>query len=85
MQEKVTINGTSYCVGLSDVYGGVMWFCCKCSQDKSHQPCGFEQRKNLRDIYARYRTESSSVKYYPCCARYTAGQSVTHDDTIRWG
>ena len=29
MQEKVTINGTSYCVGLSDVYGGVMWFCCK--------------------------------------------------------
>lgn len=34
MQEKVTINGTSYCVGLSDVYGGVMWFCCKCSQNK---------------------------------------------------
>lgn len=35
MQEKVTINGTSYCVGLSDVYGGVMWFCCMQSGQKA--------------------------------------------------
>ena len=45
MQEKVTINGTSYYVGLSDVYGGVMWFCCKCSQDKKPSTMRFWTKK----------------------------------------
>lgn len=47
MQEKVTINGTSYCVGLSDVYGGVMWFCYKCSQDKKPSTMRFWTKKEL--------------------------------------
>lgn len=30
MIEEVTINGTSFYVGLTDVYGGKVWFYCKC-------------------------------------------------------
>lgn len=29
MMEEVTINGTSFYVGLTDVYGGKVWFYCK--------------------------------------------------------
>ena len=49
MQEKVTINGTSYCVGLSDTYGGVMWFWCKCIQNRKPSTMWFWTKKELEN------------------------------------
>ena len=47
MQEKVTINGTSYCVGLSCFYGGVMWFCRICIQYRKSSTMLFWTKKEL--------------------------------------
>lgn len=47
MMEKVKINGTSYHVGLSDVWGGRMWLYCKWYQDRRPSIRRFWTKKEL--------------------------------------
>ena len=47
MREKVTINGTLYSVGLTDVWGGKMWSFCKYYQDRMPSTRRFWTKKEL--------------------------------------
>lgn len=49
MIEEVTINGTSFYVGLTDVYGGKVWFYCKWYQDRRPLTRRFWTKKELEN------------------------------------